>query len=91
MLIEFYNILAPKQLAAFGSLEILNEPGQHLIAMMLECEIYPKECFYDLRFGDLHGRTAPGIFIMCLADPVGGAAGFLSLTERAAMSAYDLP
>lgn len=56
----------------------------------LETEVYTEEGFCDLRFGRLHGETAFATFFMRLTYPIGGAAAYLSLADRSAVSAHDL-
>lgn len=63
---------------------------ENFLPVPLEPEVYTEEGFCDLRFGRLHGETAFGTFFMRLTYPIGGAAAYLSLADRSAVSAHDL-
>ena len=62
LLVQFNDIYTPEELSFTDGLEVGNEVGQNVAALMLEVVIQAKEGLLDLGFGDLCDGTvlAPG-------------------------------
>ena len=70
LFVQFNDIYTPEKFPFTDRLEVGDEVGQDVAALVLETVIQPEECLLNLSFGDLGDGTGCFIFIVTAASPI---------------------
>ena len=70
LFVQFNDIYTPEKFPFTDRLEVGDEVGQDVAALVLEIVIQPEECLLNLSFGDLGDGTGCFIFIVTAASPI---------------------
>ena len=70
LFVQLNDVHTPEELSFTDGLEVGNEVGQNVAALMLEVVIQAEEGLLDLGFGDLGDRTGILVAVMTYTEPV---------------------